>query len=617
MSACQDTCMQNCANTTLDDDPSLFRSNWYSTASGTTMYTVWAGYSSCFVIFMALFFWSRKIQPLKSRSPDMVLLSAIGGYIIVTNFAMAHYITGIEKWPCIYSHWTLWIGFPFFLLPYPVRSLQLYLVFKRNVDKVKNHSLLETRTTQRVTVVEQRFSMSLNKNGGQSADLQKALEHHKEKKKQQKEQNKKKQAKGVVFEEGAEDQQTDQVVDGGSLINHDENKVTPSSNAPISNITEPSLLQRFMRLFNRKPVLSEAERKKLRQSVRIQEEIRAAESSVFNNQTNRSILEKYVNHLFGFFITLCFIIGIARQFIPELGYLPPCAGCIVSLSSAIVQTIITFIVLGIQCLAAVFIYTSGVKDQFRVGRELQVMSVVWFVLLVPACILALRGHECDELRDGNCTYFNGFTSFCYYNFAAQHWLIVGCVILTFILTVLVPVLVAHARGRKKLLNEPIKGLDPNFKALMNLKDCLQDKQASEVFQKFCVQSFCVENILFWKDVESYKQVTDLNEQRVRAIALYKRYIDASGNLFVQLPEDIQNQLENILGEAANKEDEEDFDYNFQVDNKVFEEAQNEIFTLMENETFPQFIKSDSAKALYKSLKVQAASINALQEQRLL
>jgi len=579
------------------------------------MYTIWAGYTSLFVVTTILFFWSKTIQPIKARYPGMVLMSGIGGYLLVTNYAMAHYVTGIHRWPCPFSHWTLWLGFPLFLFPFPVRSLKLYLVFKRNMDKVKNHTILQKKTLQRVTVVEQRFSMSMNSSsGGGASDLQKAIENHKQKKEQRKKEKQKKAGKLITEEEidpdntGVQNPLTEvPAVPSGSLQDD-------TGTAPVSSPSAKGCCSRLYKKIQRTKAGSSVPS---RGTVRIAE-IEAAESGLINTQSNRSLLERNLLGLFFFIVALCFIIGLVRQFIPELGLGRECVGCVVSLSSAIVQTIIIFIVLGIQLLASVFIYAQQVKDQFKIGRELQIIFVIWFFLLFPACILALRGHECEALRTGQCSSYDNFTSFCYYNFAAQHWLIVGCVILTFLVTLLLPVLVTIYKGRKKLLNEPVKILWPKYKALSSLKECLAEPETSEAFQKFCVQSFCVENILFWKDAEQFRQVVDPNELRVRAIALYKRYIDASGNLFIQLPEEIQEDLENILGEAATKdEDEVDFDYNFQVDNAVFSAAQEEVFRQMENETFPQFLRSDAAKKLVQAFNSQAAQLNALKEQKLI
>ena len=614
---CVDGCVTQC-NETAPEDPSLFRRNWYSLASSTIMYTIWAAYTCLFVIGCLLFYWSKRIQPIKSRSPGMVLLSAVGGYLLVTNYAMAHYVTGINRWPCPFSHWSLFLAFPLFLFPFPVRALQLYLVFKRNVDKVKHHTKLQAKTAQRVTVVEQRFSMAVNGNKG-GTDVERAIEHHKQKKAQQKKASQKKTANVIVE---ADD---DGGIDNPMNVHGGDGKNSPQLNSPEPESRDDQVLQEssgvkklWGLITGKKEEKKKANRRATRRTLRFPEG-GVDESGIINTHTNRSLLERHINHLFTGLILLCFLVGMIRQFIPSLGLGAECVGCMVSLSSAIVQVIIIFIVLGVQGLSSIFIHTSQIKDQFKIGRELQLMTVLWMGMLVPACILSLRGTACEELRTelSSCSTFDSFTSFCYYNFAAQHWLIVGCVVVTFFITVLLPVGVTYHKGRKKLLNEPVRIKWPES-SLHSLKQCLADNDACDAFQKFCVQSFCVEQILFWKDVEQFRQVADHNELRVRAVALYKRYIDASGNLFLQLPEDIQEELDNILAEAAEREDEEaEYDYNFTVERDVFSHAQAEIFRQMEEDTFPAFVQSDAAKKLILQWNTQAASLQALQEQKLL
>jgi len=448
--------------------------------------------------------------------------------------------------------------------------------------------------------------MSANGQSGGASDVQIAIQRHKEKKAKAKARSAK---QGITIEENnrEDDAENDDVSPAP--------EVSPVESGQV--VEESGGLQRFMaRLFGPKKLSKSL--KNNRQSIRVATEAANASSGVINTQVNRGLLEKYLNHVFAVTVGILFIIGIIRQFIPSLGLGSDCVGCLVSLSSAIVQTIIVFIVLGIQLVASVFIFTSKVKDQFKIGRELQFLTVVWFLLLFPACILAIRGTSCEELRTelSSCSTFDTFTKFCYYNFAAQHILIVGCVIITFFITTCIPVFVTYSKGRKRLLNEPVKIPWPNFTALTSLKECLADDDAADALQQFCIQSFCVEQILFWKDAESYRTVavSDFHERQIRAVALYKRYIDASGALFVQLPEDIQADLDNRLAEAAQLEDEEtDFDYNFEVDNTVFLKAQYEVFRQMETETFPQFLRSEMAKKLYASFEAKIASATIARE----
>lgn len=53
-----------------------------------------AGYTGICALGCAMYWYDSNVQPIKSRSPYMVLLSCLGGYLMITNFAMGHYVTG-------------------------------------------------------------------------------------------------------------------------------------------------------------------------------------------------------------------------------------------------------------------------------------------------------------------------------------------------------------------------------------------------------------------------------------------------------------------------------------------------------------------------------------------
>jgi hypothetical protein len=609
MTSCEADCEATCNGSVGGP---MYRPQEMSVASATGMFAVWAGFVCLFSVFGFLFFWGRKIRFIKSRSPEMVLLSALGGVWIVTNYTMSNFVTGIELWPCPYSNWTLWLGFTFYLFPFPIRALRLYLVFKRNVDKVKNHDIMQEKTLQRVTVVEQRLSRAPT-NGNVDQSLQMVIARHKEKKAREKQA--KAHAKTLKIKE------------------NDEEGLDAASSAKLGS-TLSAELESHLPLEKRNSNVKKTTSMMITQSnttsrlckwlscdetrtIRVESGL--AEKGI-NTQINRGILERHLNHLFAALIVIFFIIAIIRQFIPSLGLGAPCTGCVVSLSSAIVETIIAFIVLTIHVVTTAFIRSNQVKDQFRIEIELQMITLVLFLFLVPACILAIIGSDCNvqSMDPPYCSTFDNFTDFCYYNFAAQHWLIILCCVSTFIITVFAPVIALFVKGRRRIKREPLKLKWPHYSALNSLADCLADDEGSDAFQRFCVQSFCVENILFWRDIEQYRKVSDLNELHVRAIAIYKRYIDSSGNLFVQLPEDIQQTLEEILGDAAAmEEDNPTFDYNFQVDKDVFESAQSEVFHYMETEIFPQFLVSEIAKPLREKHNHATAQMKTLQEQKLI
>lgn len=62
----------------------------------------------------------------------------------------------------------------------------------------------------------------------------------------------------------------------------------------------------------------------------------------------------------------------------------------------------------------------------------------------------------------------------------------------------------------------------------NLKDRLQsvlhNTIALRFFNQFCFQQYCVENLLFWIEVEVFKTIEDLETQKLFAKHIYLNYI---------------------------------------------------------------------------------------------
>ncbi|KAH9258535.1 hypothetical protein BASA81_003037 [Batrachochytrium salamandrivorans] len=531
------TCLAAAAPSPPPSNNSSLLNSYLTLANSTAMYTLWAGYTATFVFFSLLFYYNRQVQPIKSRSPSMVLSSALGGWLLATNYTMANYVTGMHQWPCPFTNWTLWLGFSLFLLPYPIRALNLMLMFHRNVNKVRDH---------KVIVATEKLKM--NK---------------------------------VVRKTHAK------LVSGN-----------PSFRGPAQLIPED-------------------------EEETIDQVVLQTVSS--NKWHSLKRLESYLPHVFTALIAGCILIGLVRQFAPELGLGPECVGCIVTPNSSAVLTAVVLIVLVTQIVSVLLLQQQQIRDQYFIAGELKFISVVWFCFLIPVCALALNGLSCSY--DYGSTHavecqssFPTFTDFCYQNFVVQHWLIIVCAVVTFILTVMAPVVASVRKGRKRLRNEQPKNVFPKFKALETLQDCLRDEGASFAFQEFCVQSFCVELVLFWRDAEQYRYLmeTQALEMRIRALDVYIKYLDASGSLFIEVPEDIQDKLDAILAEPAARYHEEGENFDFSVlesiTGDIFIPAQEEIFRQMDEEVFSQFKESDAAKELFKRYQLLTATAITFQQQ---
>lgn len=522
-----DDCLLN-INSTFDGT-ALLKGSFYQRSNSIAMYTIWSGYTATFIFFSALFYYNRTIQPIKSRHPQMVLSSALGGWLLATNYTMANYVTGMHLWPCPFTNWAMWLGFSLFLLPFPIRALHLFLMFHRNVNKVRDHRvIIETEKLKMNKVVRKTHARLVANNPSFRGAAQ------------------------LIPEE----EEVDQIV--------------------ISAVSS-------------------------------------------NKWHSLKRLEKYLPHLFWFLILFCFVVGLVRQLVPEVGLGPDCRGCIVTPNSTFVLCAVVFLVLSTQIISVVLLQQQQIKDQYMIAGELKLISFLWLVMLVPACALALNGISCSKLEDVHCSgSFPIFTDFCYQNFVAQHWFIILCAVFTFVCTVMVPVVAAVRKGKKRVLNELPKNAFDKFKALETLQDCLRDEEAFATFQQFCVQSFCVELVLFWKDAEAFRFIMENQalEMRIHALDVYNKYLNSSGSLFVEVPEHVQSKLDALLSlpAALYLDQGEDFDFSElnNVTSDIFVEAQDHVIRQME-ELFLQFKESDGAKELYKRFQVLTAAAMTFQQ----
>ena len=79
-------------------------------AHSIAMLLVWACYTGIMFMSLLLFLQRENIQPIKSRSPRLVAVSCVGGWLVLTNNAFANWATGLADWPCPFSLWVVWFA---------------------------------------------------------------------------------------------------------------------------------------------------------------------------------------------------------------------------------------------------------------------------------------------------------------------------------------------------------------------------------------------------------------------------------------------------------------------------------------------------------------------------
>jgi len=107
-------------------------------------FLIWICWTPIFFVGIVLFTFRRDRYPIKQRQPFLLTISAIGGYWIMTSYCWEIFVLS-ENFPCVLSHWLVWIAYPCYFLPYPLRAFRLIFIFKLNWFQYKQ-GLLEEKS---------------------------------------------------------------------------------------------------------------------------------------------------------------------------------------------------------------------------------------------------------------------------------------------------------------------------------------------------------------------------------------------------------------------------------------------------------------------------------------
>jgi len=115
--------------------------------------------------------------------------------------------------------------------------------------------------------------------------------------------------------------------------------------------------------------------------------------------------------------------------------------------------------------------------------------------------------------------------------------------------------------------------------------CLQDERLSKSFETFCVESFAVENLFFYKHAVNYRHLHG-EFQKTEAYRMRHEYISSESVFEVSL---IPKIKERILKRIEQGE----------IDDTLFLEAEQEIYLEMRHGIYPLWRRSDMFKEAYR------------------
>ncbi|KAG7329741.1 hypothetical protein KOW79_005963 [Hemibagrus wyckioides] len=145
------------------------------------------------------------------------------------------------------------------------------------------------------------------------------------------------------------------------------------------------------------------------------------------------------------------------------------------------------------------------------------------------------------------------------------------------------------RLQDKLMRSPMsEKLFPGESLLwsQSLETLLRSKTGKTTFQAFLKSEFSDENIEFWMICEDFKKIKRNSTLTSRAKKIFERYIQAEAPREIN----IDHKTRDLIKE------------NVQTPTRYcFDEAQRIVFSLMEKDSYPRFLRSDLYRALLESV----------------
>jgi len=169
----------------------------------------------------------------------------------------------------------------------------------------------------------------------------------------------------------------------------------------------------------------------------------------------------------------------------------------------------------------------------------------------------------------------------------------------------------------------------DVKALESLSALILNDAGFESFRKFLSAEFSVENLLFWKDIDTFRKKIRENQAgefiNAENSRLFAKYIVEDSPFQVNLPERIVADVKSVIdgktqppaiGPNDIKLEEKtnaDFAKTSPSPPTIFDEAQKSIFKLMESDSFPRYKSSDQYRDFVNTISAKQKEKAILKE----
>lgn len=135
--------------------------------------------------------------------------------------------------------------------------------------------------------------------------------------------------------------------------------------------------------------------------------------------------------------------------------------------------------------------------------------------------------------------------------------------------------VLHRPAHLQPLDDPQKEIDK-----LTLYKVVKDEYLVPLFEEFARRELCVENFLFWKEIEGYKDLLSPEQRKKRFEEIFSKYISQESHMEMNMSGEDRILFNRTMasGEAPSED--------------IFDNIQLGVWIEMNTELFPRFIRSD-------------------------
>ena len=552
--------------------------------SSLLLYTFWSMFTSFFFITLYFYWRRRDLHPIKSRMPLICAFSALSGWLAITLHAFEDFLVGSLRWSCWLRHWTIWVVIPFTFVAFPLRAFRLFMV-SRLANYMASIQDRHEQITQSRPTSSRVPKMNNNPMSSKSPS-----------------------------EEEKEIEMMNRLSSSSTF--------SPPSNNHNTTTTTTNITPLCFSLYA------------------------CCVYSQNSHQAHVTTIRGHIRKIYQYALCIVFTFILIAVITHVLDINHSKYGCYgSSMGTSIGQSIILLFIMLLELLFILWTYINQINGNFSIITELKIVTILKFFLIVPYLILHFLTYNNCNINilspsvvlptDAQVTSKQleklSIKITCVWT-VLSHWCVFAWVLISYIISIVVPLIASILIGESELrdqntdVNKKIKKRTSQM--LLSLTKLLNFENGRIAFLNFLKREYSMENLLFYEACESYIEKVRIietmngngntsnyidsrsNAMFEEAKSIYKKFVEPNVAPFeINLPNHIRKPLMKIFNDdnlsTLNKMDIEFI--------SIFDKAMDNIFHLMETDSFSRFKKSAEAIKLEKNNHKTAAWRNSMIE----